>query len=312
MILAVGAGLSAVAALASLSAQDKPADCPIHLVDATAESGITFKHSDGGSGEGYIVEGVSCGLATFDYDGDGLIDIYFPNGAPLKGSKIDPPPRAALYRNNGNWTFTDVTDEAGVGSRRHGLGVVVGDYDNDGDGDLYLNNFGPNVLYRNNGDRTFTDVTTEAGVGNGDKVGAGASFFDMDADGDLDLYVGNYVNFTYENHVPLVVGGRRYQAGPQYYKPVPDTLYRNNGNGTFTDVSESSGVGAIAGPSMATLAFDYDDDGDTDVFVANDGEPNFLWQNDGAGKFKEVGVLAGVAYDFYGKANSNMGVDCAD
>jgi hypothetical protein len=312
MILAAGAGLCLVAALASLSAQDKPGNCPIRLVDATAESGITFKHSDGGSGEGYIVEGVSCGLATFDYDGDGLIDIYFPSGAPLKGSKIDPPPRATLYRNNGNWTFTDVTDEAGVGSRRHALGVVVGDYDNDGDGDIYLNNFGPNVLYRNNGDRTFTDVTAEAGVANGDKVGAGASFFDMDADGDLDLYVGNYVNFTYENHVQLVVRGRKYQAGPQYYKPVPDTLYRNNGNGTFTDVSELSGVGALARPAMATLAFDYDDDGDTDVFVANDGEPNFLWQNDGSGKFKEVGVLAGVAYDFYGKANSNMGVDCAD
>jgi len=287
-------------------------ECPIRLADVTAKSGITFRHHDGGSGQGYIVEGVAGALATFDYDNDGLIDIYFLSGAPLKGTVVDRPLRAALYRNNGDWTFADVTDEAGVGNRGHGMGVVVGDYDNDGDQDIYVTNFGPNVLYRNNGDRTFSDVTEQAGVANGNKVGAGASFFDMDGDGDLDLYVGNYVNFTYENHVPLVVRGRKYMAGPQYYQPVADTLYRNNGNGTFTDVSQQSGIAAVVGPAMATLAFDYDDDGDTDVFVCNDGQPNFLWQNDGKGHFKEVGVLAGVAYDFYGKAHSNMGVDCGD
>ena len=287
-------------------------DCPIKLVDVTATSKITFRHHDGGSGQGYIVEGMTGGLATFDYDNDGVIDIYFLSGAPLKGTVLEPPPRAALYRNNGDWTFSDVTDQAGVGNRGHGLGVTVGDYDNDGDQDLYVTNFGPNVLYRNNGDRTFTDVTAQAGVANGNKVGAGASFFDMEGDGDLDLYVANYVNFTYENHVPIVIKGRRYQAGPQYYKPVPHTLFRNNGDGTFADVSQPSGVAAVAGPGMATLAFDYDDDGDTDVFVCNDGQPNFLFQNDGTGKFKEVAMLAGVAYDFNGKANSNMGVDCAD
>lgn len=305
-------------AASPLTASAQPASaqpagkCPIQLVDVTAASKIGFRHQDGSSGQGYIVEGMTGGLATFDYDGDGLIDIYFLNGGPLKGTAIDPPPRAALYRNNGDWTFTEVTDEARVGNRGHGMGVVVGDYDNDGDPDLYVNNFGPNILYRNNGDRTFTDVTAEAGVGRGDKVGAGASFFDMDADGDLDLYVANYVNFSYENHVPIVIKGRKYQAGPQFYKPVADTLYRNNGNGTFTDVSQESGIASVAGPGMATLCFDYDDDGDADVFVCNDGQPNFLFQNDGTGKFKEVALLAGVAYDFYGKANSNMGVDCAD
>ncbi len=298
--------------LATSSRAQPVAPCPIQLVDVTAVSGITFRHHDGGSGEGYIVEGVTAGLATFDYDNDGLIDIYFLSGAPLQGTVIDPPPRAALYRNNGDWTFTDVTDEAGVASRGHGLGVTVGDYDNDGDQDLYVSNFGPNVLYRNNGDRTFTDVTDEAGVGRGDKVGAGASFLDVDDDGDLDLYVGNYVNFTYANHVPIVVKGHKYKAGPQYYRPAADMLFRNNGNGTFTDVSEPSGIASVAGPSMATIAFDYDDDGDTDIFVCNDLAPNFLFQNDGQGKFKEVAVLAGVAYDFNGKANSNMGVDCAD
>ena len=309
--LAIAAIAVALAAPTFLFAQSA-AECPIQLVDVTATTGITFRHMDGGSGLGYIVEGMTAGLATFDYDNDGLIDIFFLSGAPLKGTVVDKPPRAALYRNNGNWTFTDVTDEAGVGNRGHGLGVTVGDYDNDGDQDLYVTNFGPSILYRNNGDRTFTDVTKEAGVANGNQVGAGASFFDMDADGDLDLYVGVYVNFTYENHVPIVIRGRRYQAGPQYYKPVPSTLFRNNGNGTFTDVSRESGIGASAGPSMASLAFDYDDDGDTDLFVCNDGQPNFLFQNDGRGSFKEVALLAGVAYDFFGKANSNMGVDCGD
>jgi hypothetical protein len=303
--------LATTAAAPAIAFSQEKEACPIQLVDVTASSGITFRHHDGGSGQGYIVEGVCGALATFDYDNDGRIDIYFLNGAALKGTVVDKPLRAALYRNNGDFTFTEVTDEAGVGNRGHGLGVVAGDYDNDGDQDLYITNFGPNVLYRNNGDRTFTDVTREAGVAGAGKVGAGASFFDMDCDGDLDLYVGNYVDFTYENHVPLIVRGRKYMAGPQYYKPLPDILYRNNGNGTFTDVSEQSGI-TLAGPAMATLAFDYDDDGDTDVFVCNDGQPNFLYQNDGRGRFAEVGLVAGVAYDFFGKAHSTMGVDCGD
>jgi hypothetical protein len=290
----------------------EPVDSPIRLADVTAASAVTFRHTTGGSGEGYIVEGMASGMALFDYDGDGLVDIYFLNGAPLKGTKVDKPPRNALYRNNGDWTFTDVTEQAGVGDTGYGLGVTVGDYDNDGYQDLYVNNFGPNVLYHNNGDGTFRPVTNEAGVARGDKVGAGTAFLDMDADGDLDLYVGNYVNFTYENHVPITINGRRFQAGPQYYKPVPDVLYRNNGDGTFTDVSVESGIAAVAGPSMGMVCADFDDDGDTDIFVANDGSPNFLFQNDGHGKFKEVGLVAGVAYDFSGRANSGMGVDCAD
>jgi hypothetical protein len=222
------------------------------------------------------------------------------------------PPRDALYRNNGDWTFTDVTESAGVGDLGFGLGVSVGDYDNDGKPDLYLNNFGPNVLYRNNGDGTFAAVTEQAAVANGNQVGAGASFFDMDADGDLDLYVGNYVNFTYENHVPIVVGAHRFHAGPRYYQPVPDTLFRNNGDGTFTDVSDSSGIGAVAGPSMGMVSGDFDDDGDVDVFVCNDEAANFLFQNDGRGTFREIGLVSGTAFNFRGQANGSMGVDCAD
>jgi hypothetical protein len=295
-----------------LAPAQEDAVCTIQLVDVTDDSGIDYVHTHGGSGNGYIVEGMSTGLATFDYDDDGLLDIYFLNGAALKGTVVDAPPSNVLYRNNGDWTFTDVTREAGVGDQGYGLGVSVADYDGDGDLDLYVNNFGPNVLYRNNGDKTFTDVTAEAGVGNGDQVGAGVAFCDIEGDGDLDLYVANYVNFTYENHVPILINGQRYQAGPQYYKAVPDTLYRNEGNGKFTDISSDSGINAVATPSMGLLCADLDQDGDIDIYVCNDGQPNCLYQNDGRGHFEEVGLLYGAACDSTGKANSSMGVDCGD
>ena len=168
---------------------DAFANSPILLRDVTNQTGITFRHTDGGSGLHYVMETVSAGLALFDYDGDGDIDIYFLNGAPLKGTKAGVAPKNVLYRNEGNWKFTDVTEKAGVGDRGFGLGVTVGDYDNDGDPDIYLNNYGPNVLYSNNGDGTFTDVTEKAGVDNGSHVGAGTCFLDIDKDGDLDLYV---------------------------------------------------------------------------------------------------------------------------
>jgi len=289
-----------------------PAECSIRLVDVTAHSGIRFRHTDGGSGRRYIVESVVAGLALFDYDGDGLIDIYFLNGAPLRGTVVDTPPRNALYRNNGDWTFTDVTAQAGVGDTGYGLGVTAGDFDNDGAVDLYLNNFGPNVLYRNNGDGTFSDVTANAGVDCGNKVGAGACFLDMEGDGDLDLYAANYVDFNYDNHIVRMIGPYQFHPGPRDYRPVPDNLFRNNGDGTFTDVTEASGIGAVAGTGMGMVCLDYDEDDDTDVFVCNDAAANFLFQNDGRGRFTEVGLVAGVAYDLLGNANSSMGVDCGD
>ncbi|MHC4177654.1 MAG: CRTAC1 family protein, partial [Planctomycetota bacterium] len=288
------------------------ADCPIRLRDVTAETGIDFKHTDGSSGRRYIVETVSAGLALFDYDGDGDVDVYFLNGAPLQGTKVRVPPRNALYRNEGQWKFTDVTAEAGVGDTGFGLGVAVGDYDNDGDPDLYVNNYGPNVLYRNNADGTFTDVTEKAGVANGNKVGAGANFLDLDADGDLDLFVANYVKFSYDKHVVYTQRGIPKYSGPMDYRPEPDTLYRNNADGTFTDVSVESGLRESAGTGMGTVCTDYDDDGDTDIFVANDVAGNFLYQNDGSGKFLEQGLFAGVAYDVDGSAHGSMGVDCKD
>lgn len=305
-------GLLAVG-LAGALAVMAAAETTVVLNDVTQQAGIRFHHTDGSSGRHYIVESVCCGLATFDYDGDGLIDIYFLNGAPLRGAATDgPPPRNALYRNLGDWQFTDVTDQAGVGDTGYGLGVTVGDYDNDGYPDLYLNNYGPNVLYHNNGDGTFTDVTAAAGVGAGDKVGAGACFLDMDGNGQLDLYVANYVKFTYDNHVERTFDGYPEYAGPKDYEPEPDMLFRNNGDGTFTDVSLESGIGARAGSGMGMVCADYDDDQDTDIFVLNDVAGNFLFQNDGHGRFEEVALLAGVGYNGHGHELGSMGVDCGD
>jgi len=284
----------------------------IVLRDVTKKTGITFKHTDGSSGHYYIMETVSAGLALFDYDGDGDTDIYFLSGAALKSRSFKTPPRNALYRNEGGWKFTDVTEKAGVGDSGYGLGVAVGDYDNDGDLDIYTNNYGPNVLYRNNGDGTFTDVTKQAGVANGFKVGAGACFLDADKDGDLDLYVSNYLDFSYDKHVRIVLRGFPVYANPRYYLPIPDDLYRNNGDGTFTNVTESSGVGRHAGWGMGIVCADYDGDGDTDVFIANDVAENFLFRNDGTGKFEEVGLMAGCAYDLHGDQHGSMGVDCGD
>ena len=285
----------------------------IQLRDVTGETAVAFVHTDGSSGQRYIPETVTAGLALFDYNGDGFIDVYFLNGAPLRGAETDgPPPRNALYRNEGGWRFTDVTDEAGVGDTGFGLGVTVGDYDNDGDQDLFVNNYGPNVLYRNNGDGTFTDVTDRAGVRGGDKVGAGACFLDVDADGDLDLYVANYVKFTYETHLVIYQEGFPQYVSPRGYPQEPDALYRNNGDGTFTDVSEESGVGQHAGSGMGMVSADYDADGDTDVFVLNDVAGNFFFESDGAGRFEEIGLMVGTAYNAYGEELGSMGVDCGD
>jgi hypothetical protein len=285
---------------------------PIVLRDVTEETGIAFTHTDGGCGERYAVETVSAGLTLFDYDNDGYIDIYFLNGAPLKGTKVDTVPKNRLYRNEGNWKFTDVTETAGVGDTGYGLGVTVGDYDNDGDSDIYLNNYGPNVLYRNNGDGTFTDVTKKAGVVCGFQLAAGTCFLDMDKDGDLDLYVSNYLEFSYEKHSTHTINGIPVYVGPGFYSFTPDVLYCNNGDGTFTDVSEASGVAEHGGWGMGMVCADYDNDGDTDIFVANDMAGNLLFENDGTGKFEEVGLMTGVAYDLNGEEHGSMGVDCGD
>jgi len=299
-------------AVVSLSVVAALVRADIQLVDVTEQTGLGFLHTDGSSGEHYIVETVTAGLALFDYDGDGWIDIYLLNGAPLKGTQVSTPPRNALYRNRGAWRFQDVTSSSGLGDTGYGLGVAVGDVDNDGDPDLYLNNYGPNVLYRNNGNGTFTDITETAGVGAGDQVGAGACFLDMEGDGDLDLYVANYLEFSYATHARTLYGGFMTYRQPVYNRPLPDILYRNNGNGTFTDVSQEAGIAAHASWGMGIVAADYDSDGDTDLFIGNDVAENFLFQNNGKGVFEEVGLISGTAYTVDGTPSASMGVDCGD
>jgi enediyne biosynthesis protein E4 len=285
----------------------------IALLDVTAASGIDFVHSNGTAGLGYLVEGILGGVVLLDYDSDGLTDIFFTNGAPLRGSKQpEGSLRHALYRNLGNMKFEDVTEKSKLIFHGYGVGAVAADYDNDLDPDLFISAFGKNVLFRNRGDGTFEDATEFAGVAGKDELSAGACFVDIDNDGWLDLFVASYVDFKYENHVPFPSKGQFLMAGPQYYPYLPDAMYRNRGDGTFEDISDASGVGRVKGPGMGVVALDYDEDGDSDIFVAQDGAPNLLFQNDGTGKFDEVALLSGVASNAEGKIAGSMGVDCGD
>ncbi len=280
--------------------------------------GIAFEHHDGSCGRYYILEPMSAGLVVFDFDGDGDQDIYFLNGGQLceagQSTMPDKPAgrRNALYRNDGNWRFTDVTDDANVGDTHHGLGVTAGDFNNDGAPDLYLNNYGPNVLYLNQGDGTFADITLHANVTNGHRVGAGTCFLDADRDGDLDLYVANYCQLSLDDYPISMKQGIRMSPSPTEFAAEADSLFRNNGDGTFTDISQSSGLSAHAGRGMGAVCADYDRDGDTDILVANDTDANFLFQNDGYGKFDEVGLLTGFGYDGGGATQGSMGVTCGD
>lgn len=284
----------------------------IQLRDVTQTSGIKFHHTDGSSGRRYIIEPMCAGMATFDYDNDGLIDVYFLNGAPLPGTELDYVPKNRLFRNLGDFQFVDVTEASGAGDEGYGLGVTAGDYDNDGDQDLYLNNGGPDVLLRNNGDGTFSSVTPEVGIDNGDLVGAGAAFLDIEGDGDLDLYAANYLDFHAKEHTPRWDDGFPSYPSPHDFKGIPDRLFRNNGDGTFTDISDESGISAVDGHGMGMVCADVDNDGDTDIFVLNDVEVNYFFRNDGTGKFEECSILAGLGYNAYGQENASMGVDCAD
>ncbi len=289
------------------------AESPVVFRDATAGTSIDFRHTTGGSGKKYIVETVGSGLATFDFDGDGQIDIYFLNGRPLLGTDWQgPPPRNRLYRNLGHFRFEDVTDRAGVAGKGYGMGVTVGDYDEDGRPDLYVNNFGLNELYRNQGDGTFVELAAKAGVTRGDTFGAGTNFLDADGDGDLDLFVSNYVLFRYNEHKPLYVMGLHRFPGPLVHPHQPNNFYRNNGDGTFSDATAASGIGAHPGPGMGTVCFDFDHDGDTDIFVCNDATADFLFRNDGQGRFEEVAPSVGLGFDAYGNALSSMGADVGD
>lgn len=283
---------------------------PITFSDVTADTSIDFVHYSGGTGKHFLVETVTSGIVTLDYDNDGLLDIYFLSGSPLLSAKQEPAPQNRLYRNLGGFRFQDMTQAAGVGDLGFALGAATGDYDNDGDADIFIANFGPTVLLENQNDGTF--VRHEFPHGTHPRVGAGIALLDVDADGNLDIYVSNYVEFSFEKDVSRTIYGVPAAPGPKDYQPDSDVLYRNSGNGEFEDVSKPSGIGAHRGPGMGVVAFDYDEDGDSDIYVCNDSASNFLFENDGQGSFEEVALYAGAAYDVTGGRQASMGVDVAD
>ena len=289
----------------------------VEFKDATVEAGIGFRHVNGAKGDYHLPETIGSGGAFFDYDSDGDLDLYLVNSGDLTGTGSERAYSSILYRNNGSGAFTDVTDSAGVeNAGNYGMGAACGDYDNDGDPDLYVTNFGANVLYRNNGDGTFTDVTETAGAGDA-LWGSSAIFFDYDRDSYLDLYVVNYLHYSLDvSYRPCGVHGIRTHCHPKNFDGAPDRLYRNNGNGTFTDVTQAAGFGDISGPhsgkGLGVVAADFNNDGQPDLYVANDDTPNYLFYNNGDGTFSEMGLLAGCAFSFDGVAQAGMGVDAGD
>ncbi|NNJ93304.1 MAG: CRTAC1 family protein [Halobacteria archaeon] len=296
------------------------------FVEVAAASGLVFTHFNGASGAYYQPEVFGPGVALLDYDRDGDLDVYLPQaGMPDPGQSpaqalfplpAGQPTGDRLFRNelqaDGMLRFTDVTDIAGLGHAGYAQGVATGDFDNDGYTDLYVTAFGTNVLYHNQGDGRFIDVTSAAGVDD-PRWSTSAAFLDYDRDGDLDLFVANYVHFTVAGNKQCAGGdGTLDYCGPQSYRPVRDRLFRNDGNGRFTDVSDAAGLGVAFGPGLGVTCADYNGDGWQDIYVANDGDDNQLWINQGNGRFENTALMAGVAINAYGKAEASMGVTAGD
>ncbi len=291
------------------------------------EVGLSFHHFTGGTGNYFLPEIMGAGVALLDYDSDGDLDIYVLQGTlldptkSLQDARFSPPkkhwPGNRLFRNElvteGRLRFTDVTAQAGVGHQGYGMGAAVGDFDNDGDPDLYVTNFGSNVLYRNNGDGTFSDITRRANVDDA-RWSTSAAFVDYDGDGNLDLFVTNYVDFTIETNKKCYdppTSARDY-CTPTLFHPVPDRLFRNQGDGRFVDVSQRSGIRAAFGNGLGVTCADFSSDGWMDIYVANDGNANQLWLNRGDGTFEDVALLSGTAYNADGNAEAGMGVTAGD
>ena len=296
----------------------------VQFTDITERSKVDFTQQNSATSNKYLLETMSGGVALFDYDNDGRLDIFFTNGAliqdPMPDGKLpdksDKKYWNRLYHHNADGTFTDVTERAGLNGVSQGyysMGVAVGDYDNDGFEDIYVTGYGGNVLYHNNGDGTFTDVTHKAGVAAGG-WSASAGFFDYDNDGKLDIFVTRYLDWSFKSN--RVCGenrpGYRAYCHPDNYEGVTNILYHNNGDGTFTDVSEKAGIANPHGKGLGVAFADYDGDGFTDIFVANDSVQCFLYHNNGNGTFSDVGLLAGVGYNEDGKTFAGMGADFSD
>ena len=284
----------------------------LYFIDATDAAGIALVNTSGSS-QRYIVEGMMGGSAFFDYDNDGDVDLYIANGSSFDGFEEGAHPRNALYRNDGTGLFQDVTNAAAVGDTSWSMGCAVSDYDNDGDADLYVSNYGRNTLYRNEGAERFVDVTDAAGVGD-DRWGTGAVFGDYDRDGDVDLFVANYVDFSldYESPIPCLWKNVNVYCGPVGLLPAADVLYRNNGDGSFSDVTAEAGLAEEKFYGMSALWGDYDGDGWIDLFVADDSTPNKLYHNERDGTFVESALIAGVAYSGEGVEQGCMGAALGD
>jgi len=284
----------------------------VEFTDITTVAGISFTHYKGANGISINREEFGPGVCVADFDGDGWIDIYFVNGRDLYNRGISA--RNALYRNNGDGSFTDVTGKAGVPGTGYAMGCVWGDYDNDGHPDLLVTQFGRNLLYHNNGDGTFTDVTDRAGVA-GTESGAfhsGATFFDYDHDGRLDLYVGSYVALGPDARRYFIISGVQTSCPPSVYRGSPDALYHNNGDGTFTNVTAKANIYQPEGKNLSVAAGDYDNDGWPDLFVANDGLDAYLYHNRGNGTFEENGLAAGMALTGQGRTMAAMCISLGD
>lgn len=301
-------------ALAAAAVAASTADPPLpQFVDIAAQAGITFHHTNGASSEKHLPETMGSGGLFFDYDGDGLIDLFLVDGGSIADPAVDRQAHPRLYHNRGNGMFEDVTARSGIRHHGYGMGACSADYDGDGRPDLFVTSYGPNTLYRNRGDGTFEDVTAAAHIATS-RWSAGCAFADLDHDGDLDLWVVNYVDAD-RRHSPYCGDARRgvrFYCHPLEYPPLTSTVYRNDGNGVFTDVTAASGVGAFRSNGLGVVVADYDDDGLPDVFVANDSMPNFLFHNTGGFHFVETGLAAGIAVGADGHARAGMGIDVGD
>ncbi len=289
----------------------------VRLVDVAKEAGVSLLNICGGQSKDYIVEVNGNGAAFFDYNNDGYMDILIVNGSTLENMKHGGDQMLCLYRNNGEGTFTDVTAQSGLTKKGWGMGVCVADYDNDGYDDVYITDYGPNVLFHNNGNGTFSDVTQKAGVGD-PHWSTGCAFGDYDRDGFVDLYVANYLTFD-EKTVPKRGSSQFCQymgidvmCGPRGLPGEPDTLYHNNGDGTFTDVTQRAGIRDPGYYGFGVIFSDLDDDGWPDIYVANDSTPHFLFHNNHDGTFTEMALFAGVSLSGEGREQSGMGVDAGD
>lgn len=305
LMLSAGCGRPAVKAAGPTPGAPK-------FTDVTAEAGLDFVQSHGGCGLRYFVEQVAAGAAFLDANGDGALDIYFPQPKPLRDCEFSEPLRHRLYLNDGAGRFTLSAQAFGGADTDYGISAAAGDYDNDGDSDLYVACYGRNTLFRNRGDGRFEDVTGKAGVGL-PGFSTGAVFLDYDGDGYLDLYVARYCEWSVETDVPCPSpDGKRDVCHPTAYPPATHALYRNNRNGTFTEVTARAGMAGRRGRGLGVAAVDFDSDGKTDLFVANDLAPNFLYRNNGDGTFDDVAMQQNVAFGLEGKPQANMGVGIGD